>query len=501
MPDDQSPRTEAQASEEGSKWNEAKIRVFLSHKMIGDTAEKFAEIIRGFSGKQIAVFTAADSLYGGREIKETVADKLDQSDLVVLLYMTEKEDWKWCLFEVGVFSGLNYSAAQKRPIVCLHPPKTTNPDPIRDKKSVTVNAPSKTVRNGTGEAQKAFVIEQNKTLISDFLKPLMNGELIPGGPKLGDYGDNALADPAYRIAELFAQTDLVPRFAEPKLVLTFNDDELPTVGDDRFKIRDEVKVRAYPTGTLRELFGIADDDDEAEWIKIKDVLIKKGDRYKDRYVEREITRSMLEAARKEVGLPVASLFRACNDSIYRPIIYRVDDLRRGDDRSFYQPKEVHILLAEQPSPDTLQGREPEQTIFNMLQLGHRLRAEVVDLGIRRLKRVGSGPKEAKTAADKLMHRFNSIVKVGQQGGLVDKRKAQKTFSYSIEAQRKIGEMFDAWDSCWARIVESAGSRIDVDELIRALIDFRVLNDRFTAFAAKEYYERVELHRRDGETKS
>ena len=83
-------------------------------------------------------FFISEKIERGTKWRQTIADHLNRSRFLILLFTDPKEDWGWCLYETGFFDALTQvrdSAAVRR-IYCLHNEATAPPNPISDLQTV-----------------------------------------------------------------------------------------------------------------------------------------------------------------------------------------------------------------------------------------------------------------------------------------------------------------------------------------------------------------------------
>ena len=513
MPDEATPapRIEDDAQREPQQ---KPIKIFVSHKMekiaagedgtgsssgqlacpktVGRTGREFAKIIRNISGTPIlGAYTADDSLPAGKNYRADVRSNLDDSDLFVLLFTDEKQDWIWPLYEAGWFSGVSGERDEERPIICLHPSTISAPDPIGENRSVPVIAPSEEVRNGTVEEKKGFIDQSNSKLLTDFVEPLLEGRLVKGGPVF-EFTKDKHYEIAFKIAELFLPAEQTERFIERKILLEFHGSDLSELASESdFFIRDDLSVKSDPDGNA---FGIFDSIRESEeWSTLKDFLQKES----GQPIIDAVTRAVFCALDKKPMHVVPETFRGQDKNYYRPSIYRIDEVKHSGEGDHNRQCAVHMLLARQPGPAAPRGDETSHKIIGYLGLGHHLRSEIIVRGFDELKKLGKEEPDTnkiKQVAQSLVERFDSIVRMAEYKNLVDEDKARATFDYSPKAERKISEMFKEWHTCDADIRQSAVDPLNVVKLKNAITRFRDLNNRFTAFAAKEYYKRVRKER-------
>ena len=95
-------------------------KIFISHRP-EDRNIAFAvrDALRLLSNGKLELFVCAD-IPGGREWRDSIDEKIGESDIMLFLYTGEGFDYSWCLYEIGLFSRPN--DPNPRPIICIKSP-------------------------------------------------------------------------------------------------------------------------------------------------------------------------------------------------------------------------------------------------------------------------------------------------------------------------------------------------------------------------------------------
>jgi hypothetical protein len=103
-----------------------RVNIFISYKK-GDVALANAvdKIFGDYGGDRAETFVATKML-PGTLWENWIRDSLAQSHLLFLLFTDPDQDWGWCLFEAGLFLGLD--VGDHRHVICIYQPKTNPRD-------------------------------------------------------------------------------------------------------------------------------------------------------------------------------------------------------------------------------------------------------------------------------------------------------------------------------------------------------------------------------------
>ena len=83
-----------------------KTTIFVSHRLEdGEIAEMIGDALKDLS-QDVELFVAQNSQHRnaefGKNLSDDVARILDETELVLLIYTNEDQDWSWCMWETGV---------------------------------------------------------------------------------------------------------------------------------------------------------------------------------------------------------------------------------------------------------------------------------------------------------------------------------------------------------------------------------------------------------------
>lgn len=112
------------------------LKVFISYKhedlRVAEAAKQTLERL-GRNAVQVAY---SQDLRSGDPLHERLRNELAAADILILLYTDPSQDWKWCMYEVGLFVGQR-GADEERPVICLCGTDQKRPSPLSDRTIVT----------------------------------------------------------------------------------------------------------------------------------------------------------------------------------------------------------------------------------------------------------------------------------------------------------------------------------------------------------------------------
>jgi hypothetical protein len=83
-----------------------RLSIFLSHRhQDKHIADIFRETFEDWSNGKVHVFQsshAENAITIGEELDDSIKDAIAHSNVVLLIYTTENEDWSWCMYECGL---------------------------------------------------------------------------------------------------------------------------------------------------------------------------------------------------------------------------------------------------------------------------------------------------------------------------------------------------------------------------------------------------------------
>ncbi len=113
-----------------------KYSVFFSHKVNDKTVTGLLIDLLDRHTEHVNYFVSED-IEKGVPWRKTIAEHLNLSSFLVLVFTDPTEDWGWCLYETGFFDALSQIPDSKsRRIYCLHNASTAPPSPIADLQTI-----------------------------------------------------------------------------------------------------------------------------------------------------------------------------------------------------------------------------------------------------------------------------------------------------------------------------------------------------------------------------
>lgn len=96
--------------------------IFISHRQVDSAiASKVAGLLREWTGNQVRIFLSSDPNFEGPEpgarLNDQLKHTLAESDIVLLIYTSSKEDWSYCMWECGI--AIDPSDQKKTDVIVL----------------------------------------------------------------------------------------------------------------------------------------------------------------------------------------------------------------------------------------------------------------------------------------------------------------------------------------------------------------------------------------------
>ena len=221
-----------------------KVSIFISYKKDDVILASAIDGVFGdFGGNRVETYIAA-KLLPSTKWEDWIRNSLAQSHLLILLFTDPDQDWGWCLFEAGLFLGLDVD--DHRHVICIYQPTNEPPRPLKSIQGVPANA--------------SDILSLFKSL---FKTTSLTQTDTPLNPQVTD---KALSNSAEEIAKLFVLRTAKAESVYPELLLTFPQAK-NAEGD---MLSDNIIVT--PDSRAISLFGIADGDWRwGEFIKELDI--------------------------------------------------------------------------------------------------------------------------------------------------------------------------------------------------------------------------------------
>ena len=417
-----------------------KVNIFISYKK-GDVALANAldRIFGNFGGDRVETFVAT-KMIPGTLWENWIRDSLAKSHLLFLIFTDPDQDWGWCLFEAGLFLGLDVE--DHRHVVCIYQPANEPPRPLKSMQGVPAN---------TSDILSMLRTVSYDTALTQTTTPLNR-----------NVSDDTLRGAAEDIAQLFLLRMARPEPVYPEIQLTFGQPEL---SDDTIVTPD---TRAIG------LFGIA--DGEWKWGQ----FIQELD-LKDSPLVDELGRAIKIIARRRAPGPLAANYRSPETgTYYTPAIYRVERLNG-------KLVTCRVALIPQSTPIDTGGPGDAGVLFNMLKMGVRFRWEVVETFLSKLRAVEPG--SSTTIYGYLKNAIDVIEREGAAFHFDDYANVKDIFSDS--RKHEISCLYNEWGLLRAQLDEHIESK-DAEKVTAVLQKSRQLNQTFMAIASMQYADDLAL---------
>jgi hypothetical protein len=85
----------------------SKPLIFISHRHVdSEISSKVAELLREWTGNQVRIYLSSDPDFEGptpgAQLSDHLKRTLGESDVVLLVYTSDTEDWSYCMWECGI---------------------------------------------------------------------------------------------------------------------------------------------------------------------------------------------------------------------------------------------------------------------------------------------------------------------------------------------------------------------------------------------------------------
>ena len=310
--------------------------IFISHKHEYSTeARDLREKLYYLSAGRIKFFLS-EEIPPGTDWRDWIEGSLGESNILLFLYMNPASTWDWCLYETGLFDGLN-----KGYIIVLHNADSEPPSPLRHLETVKANV----------QGVKKFLKNLYGTKNYGIAEPI---NLPYADPK----NEKALEHDAKEICELFSGFLSKSQYFTSRIIVRINSEELLSRGNIPDSSIIEADAETLKLFGLRERVDepwtwgdISQHTDDKDWMKILGESIYHAG--KDEYIDSSI-----------------ASFQLKNGKIFSPVLYRLDE--RNDGTLIF-----HISFIEDIT-EGIVAYAPETlaTLLSTLTLGSRFQWEL-----------------------------------------------------------------------------------------------------------------------------
>jgi hypothetical protein len=430
---------------------QALLNVFISHRHDDAiAATKVRETIDRYSANQIRVFVSSSDIPPGEEWLNWIRKRLTESNLLLLLFTDTAKVWDWCLYEAGMFTGLEGDHYKK--VICIHDSNLQPPKPLQHLQAVPATV------DGLTKFLRELFCETALTRLDNPISPGLckqEEQILNSAQELNRVFNSKPAQEIYFGEYLSLHIDVPSAITEEA-------------------IPDNAKV----DGSARclEMFGkrpLAPNGGRWNWHDLEQEARKNRDQ---RWIE-ELTKAIYMASHGDLFDPIQATFCARRGgNTYRPIL---SSANFGSDGAIA----FKVLFEEDVSWRLDDIPQHVAVLLTAQTMAIRFRYELLRKFVSRLEEVRSG--EGDDFYNELKHLVESIEEEARSRGLFDKDMLLAAFG---DDGHIVGEMFEAWYVLKKDLLQTCDKH-DLKGLRRSLEDLLEINTKFIPLAAKNY-ERV-----------
>jgi len=428
-----------------------KVNIFISHKHEDEvTALGVRDILKLFDNDQMIEFHLSEEIPGGEDWYEWITSKLKLSNILILLFTDPTRDWDWCLYEAGLFDLMD--GAHHRRTICLHSSETDPPEPLRH--------------------IQAFSAKQKD--IEKFLNELFNETTLTGLEKpIASWITRAEEErkkAVEEISKLINRKPIASEWHTRYLVIHVKDPE--TIQANRIPPDAEVETDAR---TL-ELFGRK--EGASKW---KDLEEKARTREDQRWLD-ELAVAMLSVSKGDLPESMQALFHPLRGTVlYRPILYRVDQLADGSIK-------FKVLFCEDVSWQVQEAPTKLRSLLTSLVMGTRFRYELLKKFLDQNGRLMmKGPEDE--VCGEIRQVILCIETEASSRGLLDKEGLADAFD-TVEDQQAVSKMFDEWYGIRGQLLDDLRQN-ECDSVEQQLNKLAEMNNNFLIMATQRFQKLLE----------
>lgn len=111
---------QAKAAASIQRWTQAdgKLGIFISHRAEdGDLAAMVRDKLQLLNDGHLDIYVFEERP-GGEDYRRGIEEQISNAHVFLFLYTFERDDWKWCIYEAGIFKGVS-RGAQSRHLICI----------------------------------------------------------------------------------------------------------------------------------------------------------------------------------------------------------------------------------------------------------------------------------------------------------------------------------------------------------------------------------------------
>ena len=436
-----------------------KFSIFLSHRSKDAlVASSLRSILEGLDNTDTLRVIVSENIPKGEDWRDSIETALTDADRFLLLYTDPSQNWNWCLYESGFFSGARLTCAQTAAkFITLHALDVEPPSPLSHWQTVK------------GDAQSVLQLLQEL-----FCEPLRNGAK-PIAPKLRDHED--LKNAADRIANLI-RPGPKPEWYSSFVRVVMTAPQIEALRAQR-RIPGEAAIESDDSSLA--LFNVKRGNG-LTWARLGAAWQNRDDEELLKLWRDGVSDAMHTALEGAASLPHLPLFYSHDNRCYHSFLQRLDKMPDNSARGYIVFTEFHTEDDPRPPGDT-------GVLTHMLTLGRNFRWGVVEPFIQKFELLlARGATESLIADEfcKLRSAMARALNEGARANLLTRDAAMAIFPDPAD-DAKVEYCYDEWEKMRGPFA-LAQAQGDVKETLRILREFRKLNTLFLAVASKRLYD-------------
>ena len=422
------------------------INIFISHKHEDEMAARgIKQILQKFDNEKDPVlnFFISEEILGGANWYEWIKSKLEESNLLLLLFTDVTKSWDWCLYEAGLFDRLDENHHKRT--ICLHSSSTTPPEPLQQLQAFAAHP----------DRLKTFLRQV-------FIETELTGLEKPIAPWLSKVPDE-INQAAIQIASLIDRKPVISTYFSKYIFIHITDLTLLT----KEKIPPDARISS--NGKTLAIFDKPDGD--WTWADLE-VNARKSD---DQRWLGELAEKVYEAGQENLPEKMHTLYHAPRDeTVYQPILYRMDTLADGS-------LIVKVLFEEDISWRLDDVPIDHASLLTSLVVATRFKYELLVKYKGEIKNIPDD--KLLETLDRIRQTILNIESEAASRGLLDQTALVKIFK--PEDQNKISKMYQDWWEIRLELIDALSDR-NREEIEAKLKQLTKMNKEYLQLASERF---------------
>lgn len=299
---------------------------FISHRVVDRAiALTLKEKIESLTKNKVKAFVC-EQIQGGKDWRKDIVDKIIDSDFLIFIYTIEDYDWRWCLFEIGMF---NYKKEIAK--------RDQDQEPEKFQKNALLYFKNPQIKKIISPLSDIEHYEPNSAGIAEFYKTLLNGKFTDGTLLREDLVEDKTKEELTRAVdeteEKFDQSRLIVDYYDRRITINLkpSEDKMPVqeIEESRIEVNESTRhILKLPPNTetvpWRNLYNNFSRDHQTQWLD-------------------ELKEALKSVRKREKPNKVMTPFK-CDNTSYIPIISRVEKLLPKEKDGEDLPTKLNVIF-------------------------------------------------------------------------------------------------------------------------------------------------------------